>query len=191
VSPAAIRPPVGPLAEIIPAPDPAPPLRRPELALPPWRYLPGHGPHPFRQPGGHLFTDGSAPRPSPWRVEDWEVDGRWGHGLDLFDQRFYWESHEVVEALWHNIPRAHPAAGLAQGLIQAAASVLKRQLGEARAAQRLHDRAVDRLRLAAEQLGPRTMGVELPLTVRELERAASEGGYPLLGRPQSPICWAR
>jgi uncharacterized protein len=167
----------------IPAPHPAPALRRPELALPPWRYLPGQGPHPFRHPAGHLFTDGSAPQERPWRVEDWAGDGRWAHGLDLFDQRFYWESHEVIEALWHKVPRGHPVAGLAQGLIQAAASVLKRQLGEERAAQRLHERASRRLREAAEQLGPVSMGLHLPRTIVELERAAVEGGYPLLGRP--------
>lgn len=153
------------------------------MALPPWRYLPGHGPHPFRHPGGHQFTDGSPPPELPWRVEGWASDARWGHGLDLFDHRFYWESHEVIEALWHKIDRLDPEAGLAQGLIQAAASVLKRQLGEARAAERLHLRAVERLQGAAERLGEACMGLDLPGTVLALQRAAAEGGYPLLGRP--------
>lgn len=172
----------------IPPPVPAPALRRPELALPRRRYLPGHGPHPFRHPDGERYTDGSAPVEAPWAVEDWTRDPRWEHGLDLFDHRYYWECHEALEALWHFIPRPHPVADLAQGLIQAAASALKRHVGEHRAAARLHERACLRLSSTRQQLGPEVMGLDLPGTLQALHEAARSGGYPLLARPQPPIC---
>ena len=72
-------------------PDPAP--LRVALALPPYRYVPGLQPHPHKHAEGH----GHAPVLPPLLL--------WHHGLDLFDHRFYWECHEVLEGRWKTLPR--------------------------------------------------------------------------------------
>lgn len=168
------------MARPIPPPDPPPPLRQPGRALPPVRYLPGRGPHPFRHPAGHLYAGGAAPVEAPWSPTDWPLDPRWDHGLDLFDHRYYWESHEALEALWHFLPRPAPEAQLAQGLIQIAAALIKRHLGEERGAGRLHERGLGRIEALGEGV---LLGVELAGTRRALREAWEAGGWPLLARP--------
>lgn len=164
----------------IPAPDPAPALRAPHVPLPPYRYVPGLDPHPFRHVGGHLYTDGSAPVEAPWQPGPWRQDPRWLHGLDLFDQRYYWESHEVFEALWHQVePNSALGQGL-QGLIQAGASVLKRHMGQPRAADRLHGVARARLLAVSVTVGARWRGVDLPATVAALDAFSRGGDWPRL-----------
>lgn len=164
----------------LPAPEPAPPLRLPDWPLPAYRYVPGLNPHPFRHPDGHLYTGGGAPAEAPWSPDTpWAEDRRYLRGLDLFDQRFYWEAHEVLEALWHFAPRGSADAALLQGLIQAAAALLKRHLGQPRAAERLLERAQARLADAAKH-GPWQRGLHLPSLSPRLAEEFARGGWPLL-----------
>ena len=93
--------------------------------MPPYRYVPGLLPHPFLHASGHRNLPKVAPEVAFER------------GLDLFDQRFYWEAHEVWECLWRETDRSGPAALLLQGLIFWAAAALKRHLGDERSAARL------------------------------------------------------
>lgn len=166
----------------IPPPQPAPPLRAPGVPLPPYRYVPGLLPHPFRHPDGHAYTAGHAPAEVPWAPGDWRTDLRWLHGLDLFDQRYYWECHESLEGLWRQLERGTPEADLLQGLIQAAASVLKRHCDQDLGAGRLLGRARARLLAVAQARGPCWWGIDLPATVAALDNHAVGGPWPLLGR---------
>lgn len=160
-----------------PIPPPPPPLspltgaqavRLPAWPLPPYRYVPGLSPHPFRHPDGHMFTDGRPPKEDPA-----QVPRLWLRGLDLYDQRFYWEAHEAWEACWHHTPPG-PWRLAQQALIQGAAAVLKRHLGHSAAAQRLHQAAQERFAQAiALQGDPVLKGVDLEGTRAEL-RAALE-----------------
>ena len=161
----------------VPAPQPAPSLRTPHLGLPPYRYLPGRSPHPLRHPDGHRWG-----HPPPPRIDPWHQDPRWPHGQDLFDHRYYWEAHEALEFLWHGLHPLQPEAVLLQGLIQAAASVLRAHLGDPVSAASLHRRACARLNAAAAALGPVAHGVDLPATVAALDAHAAGGPWPLLGR---------
>ena len=143
--------------------------------------MPGLNPHPFRHPEGHLYTDGSAPTEAPWDpAAPWAQDREYLHGMDLFDQRYYWEAHEVWEAIWHQVERATPYSVLLQGLIQAGAFALKRHMGHERSAARLLEASTGRLEAVARDAGPRWRGLDLPVTVSRL-RAFSEGGdWPTL-----------
>ncbi|MCK6501888.1 DUF309 domain-containing protein [Myxococcota bacterium] len=169
-----MRQPVAPL----PPPELSPPLRAPHLGLPPYRYVPGLGPHPLRHPQGHRWGHPVAPLALPWHL-----DPRWLHGLDLFDHRFYWEAHETWEQLWQGLDRSVPAAGMLQGLIQAAAAVLRAHAGDPASSTRLHGRARARLLRASRELGAVAFGVDLPATVQALDDFAGGGPWPLLGRP--------
>jgi predicted metal-dependent hydrolase len=70
-------------------------------------------------------------------------------GCDLFHHGFYWEAHEQWEALWHRLPRGAPERLFVQGLIQAAAALLKRRMGREDAVARLVNLAAAKIRAAA------------------------------------------
>ena len=112
--------------------------------MPPYRYVPGLNPHPFRHAGGHMYTDGSAPAEEPWTPEtDWREDKRHLFAADLFDHRFMWEAHEAWEALWHHAEDDSAERALLQGLICCAAASLKHHMAAPSAAAKLHARAVN------------------------------------------------
>lgn len=130
----------------LPAPEPAPVRRMPLRPLPPYRYLPGHGPHPFRHPAGHAYIGGQAPQAPLWQPSlAPELDPLWLWPMDLFDQRYFWEAHEAWEGLWHQLPRETKRAQLLQGLIQVSAAVLKSHLGQVRAARSLIEAATPKV----------------------------------------------
>lgn len=160
------------MPDSIPSP-PEPPPRRSAAPLPGYRYVPGLHPHPFRHPGGHSYTDGSAPPEDPAAAP-----GAWARGCELFDHRYYWEAHEAWEACWRHTPPG-PRRELCQGLIQAAAALLKRHMGHHRAADRLFGVACRRLQ-AARGGGACLDGVDVDATLAVIEAAYPAGGWPQL-----------
>ncbi len=167
----------------IPAPEPPLPLRLPDWPLPDYRYVPGLHPHPFRMEGGHMYTDGGAPEVLVWQPsEDWRADRHWLRGLDLFDQRFYWECHEAFEAMWHALERDSLLHRLSQGLIQASASVLKRHMGQDKSASLLAERAISRLESVQAQAGDHCRGVVLPALCESIQAFQFGGPWPHLER---------
>ena len=173
------------VARPIPPPDHPLPRRRPELPLPAYRYVPGLHPHPFRDADGHRHLHGHD-WPAPlWTPEgDWRIDAPWLHGLDLFDQRFYWESHECWEAIWHEVDRAHVDRQLIQALIQAAAFVIKKHCGTARAAQHLLSRCLGRLDTVQTTVGPHHRGVDVPRFMDALRVFDGGGPWPCVPMAQ-------
>ncbi len=163
----------------IPAPEPPPARRLPGRALPPYRYVPGLHPHPFRHAEGHLYTDGSAPEEAPWIPgTPWTEDTEWLWGLDLFDQRYWWEAHEAWEAIWHQVPRGSPFGELLQGLVQVCAALLKAHLGSQAAAERLLGRASERL-VRVVAAGPEhARGLDLEAALVGWREAVLAGGEP-------------
>ncbi|MEE2750483.1 MAG: DUF309 domain-containing protein [Myxococcota bacterium] len=169
------------MSTTIPAPHPPPPQRVADWDLPPYRFVPGVNPHPFRHPDGHMYTDGSAPTEAPWDpAVDWHADRLWLRGLDLFDHRYYWEAHECWEAIWHSVPREDPFFLLLQGLIQSAAYLLKTHMGHHEAAARLRLVSIEKLSevLAAEDMPYR--GVDLNHFIAQLNSFESSEAWPRL-----------
>ena len=87
-------------------------------ALPPYTYVPGKVPHPISDAAGHMF--GHTGLPPDWSHRDCL---RWG--ARLFDNGFYWESHEAWEHLWIKLGRRGSAADTVKGLIKLAACGVK------------------------------------------------------------------
>lgn len=164
----------------IPPPGPMP-SRVADWPLPAYRFVPGLQPHPFRTPGGHQYTDGSAPVEALWDPETpWEQDRRYLRGLDLYDHRFYWEAHEALEALWHFAPKDSAVAPLLQGVIQGAAFALKRHMGQTQASERLLERALLHLSLAESRGGRLQRGLDLEEVRAGLRDFEAGGGWPTL-----------
>ena len=130
-----------------------------------------------------MYTGGDAPEHAPWKpVEPWQHDRVWLRGLDLFDHRFFWESHESFEAVWHELESGSTLHTLSQGLIQAAASVLKHHMGQQRGARYLLQRSSDKLQRVAGDVGPVHRGVDIPALIDALGAFQEGGDWPQLRR---------
>ncbi|MFT7520077.1 MAG: hypothetical protein ACI9MC_002221 [Kiritimatiellia bacterium] len=135
----------------------------PHIALPAYSYVPGVQPHPLRDPDGH----GGVP-------PDLHVDTVWRWGVDCFQHRYYWEAHEAWEVIWRGLTRGEPAAEGVQGLIGAAAFVLKRHMGHP--APRLYGAMTRRLSMTGV-----VGGVDASLTLERVHAFARGGDWPTLG----------
>ena len=104
----------------------------------------------------HVPTSGSVPDLAPLEVakrltpavvsaSDWETNVAYLYGHDLMRSGYYWEAHEVWEAVWQTARGNSPERLLLQALIQAANAHLKRKMGRPAAAGRL-EIATEKLR---------------------------------------------
>ena len=75
---------------------------------------------------------------------DWVSCATYLRGVDLYNAAYWWESHEAFEALWRGAGEG-PTADFFQGLIQVAASELKRVMDSEGAARALAGRGLARL----------------------------------------------
>lgn len=141
--------------------------------LPAYRFVPGETPHPTRDPEGHSPGE-RVSAPEGWRPEEWRDLEEWLWAVDLFNQGYWWESHEALEALWLAAGRTTPPARFVQSLVHLSAACLNDRRGHAGAARRQAARAVRGLR-SARAIGPVVMGVELAPLAREVVRAFSGG----------------
>jgi hypothetical protein len=127
------------------------PLDPPDLATLPWygidhalpavKFIPGLTPSsgPTSEPRQSVAAH------EPWTVEQWPTLQPYLRGVDLFNRWYFWEAHEAWESLWRaHSPQSAPARYI-QGLIAAAASLLKLRMGQVRAARTLSAAADERL----------------------------------------------
>ena len=115
------------------------PPRFTDRALPPYRHVPGQTPHPIRSPQGHSYRpdgeeEANLPDLNRTRGADCE---EFLYGVDLFNQRYWWECHEVVEQFWHASGMGTPAGHVLQTIIQCAAAHLKFATGNSAGAMKL------------------------------------------------------
>lgn len=101
------------------------PPRYTSRPLPDYRHLPGATPHPTRHPSGHSFGGGAATDLPDLNRTDWRDCEDYLYGIDLFNQGYWWECHEVLEGLWFAAGRRTPVGHALQAVIQCAAAHLK------------------------------------------------------------------
>lgn len=141
-----------------------PPRYCPQRSFPVQAYVPGRTPHaqkPTRDAPAHEW-DGD--EESLLQVDDY----LWA--VDLFNQAFYWEAHEVWEELWKEAQPSSPARPFLQGLIQCAAASLKARGEKWPACQALADKALAKLAAVIDASGPRYQGLDLEDFVRYFRR---------------------
>jgi predicted metal-dependent hydrolase len=107
------------------------------MAMPGWAYNPGTGHAPDHEP---LET---AKRLVPLRFNCFVPadDLALQYGLTLHDGGFFWEAHEIWEAVWKAAPMNGRDRLALRALIQIANAGLKRRIERPRAAARLIDEA--------------------------------------------------
>jgi predicted metal-dependent hydrolase len=71
------------------------------------------------------------------RAADWQDNAAYLYGHRLLKAGFYWEAHEVWEAVWMNCRPNSTEKVLLKALIQQANARLKRNMGKENAASRL------------------------------------------------------
>ncbi len=155
-------------------------------ALPAYRFVPGETPHPTKDPQGHSFGEGT-PAVGSWAPEEWRDNEEWLWAVDLFNERYWWESHEALEALWHAAGRSTAPARFVQALIHLSAACLNRRRGHLEAAGSQAVRAVRGIRaaragreLASGTAGATVMGIDLERLIGDVERSfASEEAPPI------------
>jgi 8-oxo-dGTP diphosphatase len=132
------------------------------LPLPESGFVPGCGPHP-----GHVAVSGLAP------------DTLLREGVDCFNHRAYWEAHEVWEAAWRARAGDPFARPLLQGLIQQAAAVVKRRMGNEAAAESLWRRGSGYLSSALE-LADCPAGLDIRALMTDVGAHLGGGPWPSL-----------
>jgi uncharacterized protein len=103
----------------------------------------------------------------------------WRYGLDLFDQRYLWEAHEVLEGLWHRLPKGTSERDLVQAIILAAGAVLKRHMGDERSSDLLVNRAIENLVNVGAMTG-RQFGIDTVRLTSDLEALRQGGPWPTI-----------
>jgi len=95
-------------------------------------------------------------------------------GIDLFNNGYYWESHEQWESVWLAAGRRGRTADFLKGLIKLAASFVKAREGRPIGVTRHARRAGELFRAASTDLtGTTFMGLSLPGLEQEAARVAA------------------
>ncbi len=106
--------------------------------------------------------------------------GEFYEALEQFNRRYWFESHETLEDLWHVTPL--PERTLFQGVIQAAAALVHFARGEYPGIFKLFDASLDKLRPFA----PDALGLDVASLVTDVERVRAE--FEALG-PEHFLEW--
>ena len=100
---------------------------------PPHAYIPGQTPrHPE-----DLFDGVKATVRKGMSAGELAASEAWAVGLRYYREGFYWECHEVLEAVWMAARQNTPERRVVQAVIQLANARLKMRMGRANAARRL------------------------------------------------------
>ncbi|CAN5756827.1 hypothetical protein BH23PSE1_BH23PSE1_02710 [soil metagenome] len=150
--------------------------------LPGAPHLPGQTPRPSDDDALHRIAR-SALRPTD--PASWQENAAWLAGLRLYEHRYYWEAHEVWEAVWMNAAPKSRERALVQGVIQLANAALKQVMGRPRASRRLAAMAERHVRDAASPTVAAVMGLATTPLLGELGRyRAALDATPLAHPPR-------
>ncbi len=106
----------------------------PDISLPAHAHIPGSGSAPDLVP----LERAKDLTPAVTQADEWQENVPYLYGHDLVQAGFYWEAHEVWEAVWLATPANGPERLLLQALIQNANAQLKSGMQRENAAARLH-----------------------------------------------------
>jgi len=123
----------------------------PTLLWPPHAYIPGLN---QRHPEG--WFDDIRNSVKGVSVDQLPKSAAWCHAMAYIEHEFYWEAHEVMEAVWFACAENSAEKLYVQSVIQSANAALKRKMGRESAARRLEE---DATRLHKEALLRKPQGM--------------------------------
>ena len=89
-------------------------------------------------------------------VDQLPKSSAWCHAMAYIEHEYYWEAHEVMEAVWFACAENSAEKLYVQSVIQSANAALKRKMGRESAAMRLQE---DATRLRKEALLRKPQGL--------------------------------
>ena len=104
-----------------------------QVPWPPHAYVPG-------QSARHPETWFDAIKTTVTPGADMQHTRAWAVGLAYLEAGYFWECHEVLEAVWMALPNPSPERDVTQAVIQLANARLKHKMGRPRAVMRLCDK---------------------------------------------------
>jgi hypothetical protein len=107
----------------------------PDIPLPPWLYVPGFSPRHHV----NFFDDIKASVTPDMPVQKLHETAAFRAGWLYFQRGYYWECHDVLEAVWRQTKDPSPERDMVLALIQLANARLKVLMRQPRAARRLCD----------------------------------------------------
>ena len=140
--------------------------------FPAYRHRPGVTPHPVRDADGHSYkkeTSSTAIDEGDWHTADTYL-----FAIDLINNGYFWEAHEELEGLWLGTGRDTPIGQFLQGIIQAAAALLKLDVGKIESANKLAQVAADKLRKPPSPF----LGLDGECVADNLEQQIASPGDP-------------
>ena len=122
---------------------------------PPYVFLPGQTPeHAGQELSVIRATVAGVP------ADRLTTTAAWTFGLDFLRDGYFWEAHEVLEAVWLALPPNSAERVLCQGLIQLANAGLKQLMQRDTAAARLRQIAGDRIAEGVARGGLQRLGLD-------------------------------
>ncbi|MCF8067059.1 MAG: DUF309 domain-containing protein [Desulfobacterales bacterium] len=88
------------------------------------RYITGQGLHPKNDPDG--FQVPAFLSSGGFDEISWQNSTAYRYAVDLFNNGFWWETHETLEALWNEVGKKTSTGIFIKGLIQISAALLKK-----------------------------------------------------------------
>jgi predicted metal-dependent hydrolase len=141
---------------------------------PPYAFVPdGPWPHPSRSPAGRSEERATIPA-EPIDEAAWQRSAAYLRGAALFNAGYYWEAHEVWEALWHAHGHTGPTADLLKALIKLAAAGVKVRQRQPRGVATHGRRAAELLTTVRDRVGPTWLGLDLEALIRQARAIAEQ-----------------
>jgi hypothetical protein len=155
----------GPIVPAAKNGDPAP--SEGAARLPPHAHVPGRTPRHAES----VFAATRSSAVAGMSVEALAASEAFRDGLLFLERGFFWEAHEVLEAVWMALPPDRPERRFVQGLIQLANGWLKLRMDRPKATLRLSGLARD---LVASADGGSIMGVDRSGILDAIDRMESD-----------------
>ena len=149
------------------------------LALPHYKYMPGSN----QRPNTEYLECIELQAPAITEDSSAASNVAWLYGIRLFNEGFYWESHEVLESVWLSAPPNSRERHLLQSIIQLANARLKHLMGRQRAQARLQQLALESARRAFPvRASERLMGIDFNQLCKlaEVELSLNQSGIKLI-----------
>lgn len=118
-------------------------IRYTNLDLPDYKYIPGNGLHPKKRKCEHIPI--IKEQEIAFEMENWSSSLRYLYAIDLFNEQYYWEMHEVLEHIWLQFGRKSLIGQFLQGLIQLSIALLKKSKENKNGMHRLKEKAIKNL----------------------------------------------
>ncbi|MBN2757637.1 MAG: DUF309 domain-containing protein [Bacteroidales bacterium] len=92
--------------------------------LPYWRYIPKYEQHPDKTPN-RIHIPLLPESTLKFSEKTWQKSERYLYAIDLFNHKYYWEVHEVLEKIWLENNKNSKCSIFIQGIIQLSVALLK------------------------------------------------------------------